>query len=176
MCARFEQDTKAFTLAYAHGWKVADDLNDVDVRDDVRPTNRLLAVADLGDGLALHGASWGWPKSPRMGKGVIINATTEKLTTPYWRQGTRCWIPASAWFEWTGEVGAKIKHRFALTSGEPFMLAGLARTFDDVVRVVVVTQPAPAALAHIHDRAPVPLDFECPGNADRPVIDRIAAA
>lgn len=177
MCARFEQDTKVFTLAFAHGWLAADDINDVDVRDDVRPTNRLLAVGDLGDGLKLHGASWGWPKPASMGKGVVVNAMTEKLaTSSFWRLGTRCWIPASAWFEWTGPVKAKVRHRFALSSGEPFLLAGLARVIDDVVHVVVVTQPAPAALSHIHDRAPVPLDFDCAGGADRQVMERIVAA
>lgn len=66
MCARFEQDTKVFTLAFAHGWLAADDINDVDVRDDVRPTNRVLAVGNFGDGLKLHGASWGWPKPASM--------------------------------------------------------------------------------------------------------------
>ena len=177
MCARFEQRDKAFTLAFAHGWPIADDANDLDILKDIRPTNKVIMVGDTGEGLAVHGSRWGFTKPTRMGKGVIINATSERLdSSPMWRTAGRCWIPATAWIEWTGEPGAKILHRFTLPDEVPFMLAGLWRKEGEDLRVVVVTQPAPKHLEHIHDRAPIPLPIDAPDSGTRvQVIDQITA-
>lgn len=42
MCTRFEQRDKAFTLAFAQGWMITEHAHDLDVRNDVRPTNLVL--------------------------------------------------------------------------------------------------------------------------------------
>lgn len=70
---------------------------------------------------------------------------------------------ASAWYEWTGEKGAKEKWRFSRADGGPVWFAGLwdqADTTDEgpVASFTILTMPSGGPLERFHDRAPVILD------------------
>ena len=77
----------------------------------------------------------------------------------------RCIVPASSWFEWTGEPGSKVKHRFGRTDGKAIWFAGLwdrCTTPDagDVSSFSIMTGPSAGWLTTYHDRAPVILEPE----------------
>lgn len=75
----------------------------------------------------------------------------------------RCIIPASAWFEWTGDKGGKTKHRFARADGSLLWFAGL---WDHVITpdagefgsFTILTGPSSGWLGDYHTRAPVTLN------------------
>jgi putative SOS response-associated peptidase YedK len=75
----------------------------------------------------------------------------------------RCIVPASAWFEWTGEPGSKVKHRFARADGKAIWFAGLwdrcsASDAGYVTSFTIMTGPSAGWLSDYHDRAPVILE------------------
>jgi len=99
-----------------------------------------------------------WGFANPAGKGVLINARAETAAVkPTFRDclaSRRCLVPAQGFYEWRHEAGRKKKERFrvARADGRPLMMAGL---YDEAGRFVIVTQPANAAVAPLHDRMPV---------------------
>jgi len=113
-------------------------------------------------------ARWGliphWAKDPKIGY-RMINARAETVAEkpafrrPFQRQ--RCVIPADSFYEWQRVGTRKTPYRIAMTSGTPFMFAGLWDTWDDpatraplVTCTIITTTPNPL-LKPIHDRMPV---------------------
>ena len=75
----------------------------------------------------------------------------------------RCIVPASAWYEWTGEPGSKVKHRFARCDGRAIWFAGLwdrCATPDAgaITSFTILTGPSAGWLSDYHSRAPVILE------------------
>jgi len=97
------------------------------VPDMVRPT--LPGPVLLGDGRARL-MSWGFRRVIG-GQGVqaIVNARSEKIREwPWldaWTAGRRCLVPVGAWFEFTGEKGAKRPMEFRSPDGGWLWAAGL---------------------------------------------------
>lgn len=184
MCGRF--DTSHLTWS-----QIADQLGrfapirtapqNLEPNADVRPTTSQL-VARIEDGAwDLERMRWGLVPFWRNGKPLkdtargakdgfgltTFNCRVESAATASTFKGAfarrRCIAPASAWYEWTGEPGSKVKHRFARADGEPVWFAGLwdrCATPDagDVVSFTIMTGPSAGMLADYHDRAPVVLD------------------
>jgi putative SOS response-associated peptidase YedK len=133
---------------------------------DLVPGQTVPAV--LGDGqnrLAL--LRWGlipsWAKDPSIGR-RLFNARAETLAEkPSFKnafKNHRCLIPASGFYEWTGEKGKKQAIRFGLRSGEPFAFAGLYETWHppagEAIRACTIVTTEPNGLiAPFHDRMPV---------------------
>jgi putative SOS response-associated peptidase YedK len=75
----------------------------------------------------------------------------------------RCIVPANGWYEWTGPLGRKTKHRFARRDGRPLWFAGIwdrcttpdAGAFGSFT---ISVGPSEGWLADYHDRAPVILE------------------
>src|SRR5258708_12378775 len=72
----------------------------------------------------------------------------------------RCIIPASAFFEWKGNPGAKVKYRIARKDGELFGFAGLYEHWRDpnsdtelATCTIITTQPT-ALVPPIHTPMP----------------------
>ncbi|MFW2346398.1 MAG: SOS response-associated peptidase [Brevundimonas mediterranea] len=185
MCGRFETTGK-FTWAEIH--KALSTIAPVTTPplnlqpdDDVRPTT-IQATARLeSDGWVVEKMRWGLVPFWRSGKPLkdtdkgkddgfklsTFNARSETCAgTSTFREAyakRRCIIPASAWFEWTGEKGAKTKHRFARLDGDLIWFAGL---WDHVVTpdagefgsFTILTGPSSGWLGDYHTRAPVILD------------------
>lgn len=184
MCGRF--DTSHLTWAEIHAQlslfaPVATPPQNMEPNPDVRPTTRQL-TARLEDGAcAVEPMRWGlvpfWRngkplKDSEKGKGdgfklTTFNARVESCAgastfrEAYRRR--RCIVPASAWFEWTGEPGAKVKHRFARADSAPIWFAGLwdrCETPDAgvITSFAILTGPSAGMLGEYHDRAPVILE------------------
>jgi putative SOS response-associated peptidase YedK len=142
---------------------------------DVRPT-QLAPIVRLAAGHDEHErgarecvlARWGlvpvWAKELKFGS-RCINARAETLATaPAFRAAyrkRRCLVPVSAFYEWTGPAGHKVKWRVGAKDDPPFALAGLWEWWKDpasgegVETYTIVTCDANAQLAPIHDRMPV---------------------
>lgn len=86
----------------------------------------------------------------------------------------RCLIPADSFFEWQERDGKRQPFRVMFKSGEPFCFAGLwdrwikqptrfntdtdldeAPPSETIESFTIITQPANAAMAPLHDRMPV---------------------
>lgn len=112
-------------------------------------------------------AQWDWERKPSMPRGgPIINATIEKLDGSFWGaafSSSRCIVPMTGYFEWTGEKGDKTPH--FLHADGTLAAAGLTWSFgaaDGTRRraFVVVTREARDASGEIHDRMPAFVDDE----------------
>jgi len=143
MCGRF--DTSHLTWADIHHQlstllPVRSAALNLEPSDDVRPTTSQ-AVARVEDGpFVIEKMRWSlvphWcngkpikdsaPGAKDGFKLTTFNCRTEPFTddsekvSSTWAgpfKSKRCIVPASAWYEWTGERGDKTKHRFARGDG-----------------------------------------------------------
>jgi len=138
---------------------------------DVRPTelNPIIRLNRARDARECALARWGlvpsWAKDLSFGT-RCINARAESLATAAAFRGAyearRCLVPASAFYEWSGAKGKRIKWRVVLKDEPLFALAGLWEWWKDrggddppVHSYTIVTTDANAALMPIHERMPV---------------------
>ena len=150
MCSRFEMEAGAGAIAQRFSLAAPPPLANA---PELRPTDPALVIAPEGPCLLGWGLSVEWDAKP------LINARAETLS----RKKTfrpllesRCLVPATAYFEWRKDGGARRKNRIGLADGTLFAFAGLS----DGERFTIVTcRPSPA-IAHIHDRMPVMLAAE----------------
>ncbi len=186
MCGRF--DTSNLTWAQIHAQlsrfaPVVTPPQNLQPDDDVRPTTPQL-TARLEEGAwVLEKMRWGLVPFWRSGKPLKDTEKGRddgfKLTTFNARVETchsastfreafakrRCIVPASAWYEWTGDKGAKTRHRFARADGQPIWLAGLwdrCSTPDagEFASFTILTGPSSGWLTDYHSRAPVILEAD----------------
>jgi putative SOS response-associated peptidase YedK len=145
-------------------------------REHIRPTNsawivRPLDAAAPREGVSLAEARWWLVPFFHNGpvkdwKPMCTNARAESVATtatfrePFRRR--RCLVPATHFFEWTGEKGAKTMWRFTRTGAELFCFAGLwdrAHTADGTVESFTILTCAPGPdCAPYHTRQPVILE------------------
>jgi putative SOS response-associated peptidase YedK len=161
MCGRYEViDGKRVYSRF----RVAQPMLPIPDNGDVRPTQQVV-VLQTDHILCLM--QWGlipsWAKDPRIGT-KMINARAEGIESkPSFKRplrSQRCIIPASAFFEWKGNPGAKAKYRIARKDGDLFGFAGLYDTWRDptggelTTCTIITTQPNDI-VAPIHNRMPV---------------------
>lgn len=131
-------------------------------RYSIAPTNEAPVVRTNEGARELERATWDWPKPANRPKGApIINARIEKLMEPFWRTGftrSRCLVPMTGYFEWTGEKGDKTPHYIHGTG--LLAAAGMTRLVDGEPRFVVVTREGRDAAGEIHARMPAFLPEE----------------
>lgn len=185
MCGRF--DTSHLTWREIHDQlslfgPVTSAAPNMEPNDDVRPTTRQV-TARLGDdgGWVVEAMRWGlvpfWRsgkplKDTEKGRGdgfklTTFNARAEGCASSAVFRGAfarrRCIVPASAWYEWTGEKGAKTKHAFRRRDGGPIWFGGLwdrCATPDEgeFASFTIITGPSAGWLSDYHDRAPLILE------------------
>ena len=185
MCGRFDTSHLTWADIHAHlsgfGLPLKTDPLNLQASDDVRPTTPQITARVDGDGWIVEKMRWGlipfWRngkpiKDTVKGKGdgfklTTFNARVETCAGASTFKGAwerrRCIVPASAWFEWTGEKGAKTKHRFARVDGQPIWFAGLwdrvtSPDEGDVASFTIITGPSAGHLGDYHDRAPAILE------------------
>lgn len=180
MCGRF---SNRLTWREIHDlYAIHDDFPapNLEPRSNVSPTQKSLVVRlDPASGRrqALF-LRWGlipfWSKSPKDMKLTTINARSETITSkPAFRDAVkkrRAILPVCAWYEFTGEPGAKQPWRFVRVDGEPISLAAVwdrwlpkgeaeeGEASGPVESFAIATTSASADTAEIHDRMPVVLE------------------
>jgi putative SOS response-associated peptidase YedK len=118
---------------------------------------------------------WGllpaWVKDPRK-FALLINARSETVSEkPAFKNAIRrrrCLIPADGYYEWHVSEDRKRPCFIHRRDGRALGFAGLAETWigpngEELDTVAIITAPARAVLAELHDRVPVtiaPEDFE----------------
>lgn len=130
---------------------------------NVCPTDSVHVVTAEG-GRSLSAMRWGflpaWYKAPNAGP-LLINARAETVATkPAFREACRarrCLIPATAFYEWTGEKGAKQPWRIARSDGAPLAFAGIWQRWgpEGLPTCAIVTCGANEVMARLHHRMPV---------------------
>jgi putative SOS response-associated peptidase YedK len=105
-------------------------------------------IRAAGNGVELAPMRFGFPP-PRKGAGPVFNFRSEGRR---FADSKRCLIPASAFFEFTGERYPKTRHRFWM-SGEPmFAIAGLWREGDAGEAFTMLTTDPGPDIEPVHDR------------------------
>ncbi|MBP7000454.1 SOS response-associated peptidase [Amaricoccus sp.] len=144
-----------------------------EARLNVSPTEAIPAVVPVAGGRRIEAMRWGlpppWRSAPKQPP-LLINARAETLATaPAFREAARerrCLIPADGFYEWSGGKGARVPWSIRPRAGGPIAFAGVwqawGRPGERIPTCAIVTCPANARLAAIHDRMPVviaPGDF-----------------
>src|SRR5438105_3265718 len=144
-------------------------------RHNIAPTQPIPVVILENGNRHFRLMRWGllpaWVKDPRKFS-LLINARAETVAEkPAFQNAIkrrRYLIPADGYYEWQASEKRKRPHFIHRRDGHPIGLAGLAETWigpngEEMDTVAIVTAPASADLAVLHDRVPVtisPGDFE----------------
>jgi len=172
VCGRFSLTTPGELIAETFG---LDEAPELQPRYNIAPTQPVLAVRRPreDDPRELVPLRWGLMgpglRDPSQGP-PLINARAETAARkPAFREAfrhRRCLIPADGFYEWQGEKGAKVPHVIRPRTGGLIAFAGVWRDWRGEGGVIptcaIITCPANATLAPIHDRMPVvigPGDF-----------------
>jgi len=144
-------------------------------RYNVAPTQHCTVVLQRDGERQLAMLRWGlvpfWARDPSVGA-RMINARVETVASkPAFKQAVsrrRCLVAADGYYEWKKLLGRKDKQPMFLhrDSGSPLAFAGLWERWREptnhpdaspMVRetFTILTQPAEASIADIHDRMPV---------------------
>jgi putative SOS response-associated peptidase YedK len=130
---------------------------------NVKPTQTVEALFVRKGALVAANARWWlvpqWFKgAPKDWKATTFNAKIETADTlPSFRGASRCAIPASGYFEWTGDKGQKQPWWITTQSNAPMLFfAGLQTRLESGLRTCsILTRPALTQTAHLHPRSPV---------------------
>jgi len=145
-------------------------------REQIRPTDRGAIIRPLDADAPSAGVEWleaRWWLIPSFHKRAVkdwrpicTNARADSVAAkPVFREPfkrRRCLVPATHYFEWTGEAGAKTMWRFTKPGDDMFCFAGLwdvAQTTDGRIEsfTILTTEAGPDS-APYHHRQPVILD------------------
>lgn len=171
MCGRFTLFLDAETLQEVFG--VSEIPADYTPRYNIAPSQPVGVITNLHP-QRMEWMRWGlipsWAKDPAIGE-RMINARAETLTEkPSFRTAfarRRCIIPATGFYEWksVGEGQKRIPYFIGLREHAPFAFAGLWEVWlnekgEEVHSCAIITCPANALVAELHDRMPVILDLQ----------------
>ena len=144
----------------------------IEPSNDVRPTEMrpIVRLTRHGDARECVFARWGlvphWAKDIKFGVRCINARSDTVATTAAFKDAfkrKRCLIPATAFFEWSGEKGHKTKWCITLKDEPLFAFAGLWEWWRDPAKpnepgvesfTILTTEPNDL-LSDIHDRMPV---------------------
>lgn len=140
--------------------------------DQIRPTNRAPTIRASADGAwEVAQLRWGLvpffhKKAAKDWKMLGTNARSETVSTTgmykdaYARR--RCLVPATHYFEWTGEKGAKVMWRFTIRDQPTFAFPGLwdraGPPGEEFESFTLLTSAPGADQAPYHERQPVILE------------------
>jgi len=133
---------------------------------NIKPTQSVQMAYSGPNGLQADVARWWfvphWHKGDvKDWKATTFNARMETAhEKPVFRtawKSQRCVIPASGYYEWTGEKGKKQPWVISVEQNAPvFFFAGLYSTLQDGTKTcTIVTREAEASIKELHHRMPV---------------------
>jgi putative SOS response-associated peptidase YedK len=164
MCSRYFLDADGNIIAYTFQVPVHDRIRK---RFNIAPTQEAPVIrAAAGGAREVAMLRWGlvpfWAKEIAIGS-KMINARCETLREkPAFRQAfrsRRCVVPASGFFEWTGEAGQRVPHAITVQGRALLPFAGLWESWKDahghtVETYTIVTTAANPFMTGMHDRMP----------------------
>lgn len=172
MCGRF---TQMMTWAELEGlYSIHDkNLSNLEPRYNISPTDPALVVRrDSKGDMKLEQMRWWlvpffWKKSlkevpPAFNARAETVATTSLFNEAFQRR--RCIVPASGFYEWTGDKKARLPWYITSADGLPLSFADLyerwknPETAETIQSCTIITTAANAFMSNIHDRMPVILD------------------
>ena len=168
MCSRYFLDADGNVISFTFHVPVHDRVRK---RFNLAPTQEAPVVRAAGaGGREIAMLRWGlvpfWAKDLSIGN-RMINARSETVgEKPSFRnafRARRCLVPATGFYEWTGEAGHKVPHAITFADQPVFAFAGLWESWRDksnpdapaVETYTLLTTDANRALSAIHDRMPV---------------------
>jgi putative SOS response-associated peptidase YedK len=162
MCGRYElvDGQRIFTR-----FRVTNKAPAIPDNVDVRPTQQVFVLqTDHVLSLMKWGLVPSWAKDPSVGS-KMINARAEGIESkPSFKKplrSQRCIVPASAFFEWKGNPGTKVKYRIARKDDDLFGFAGLYDHWRnptdgrELTTCTIITTEPNELVAPIHNRMPV---------------------
>jgi putative SOS response-associated peptidase YedK len=167
MCGRYMITTAFEAMARLFDATLAE-LGPDEPRLNVSPTETVPVVVSHEGDRTVVPMRWGfvpaWYRAVNE-RPLIINARAEEIARkPAFREAVRsrrCLLPADGFYEWEGAKGARTPWVVRPHEG-PIAFAGLWQDWRRLPTCAIVTCPANATLAPIHDRMPVivaPEDF-----------------
>lgn len=169
MCSRYFLDADGNVIAYTFQVPVHDRIRK---RFNIAPTQEapVIRAARSGAGREVAMLRWGlvpfWAKDPSVGN-KMINARSETvMEKPAFRQAfkaRRCIVPASGFFEWTGEPKYRVPHAITVAGRPIIAFAGLWECWKDaeghaLETYTILTTAGNRFMAGMHDRMPAILD------------------
>lgn len=164
MCGRYTQRKPGKPIARYYG--LDDNGLEIVPRFNIAPTQRVIAVINGQEGLALTQLKWGlipaWAKEASIGS-KLINARAETLAEkPSFRNALkqrRCLIPADGWYEWRAEGKAKQPYFFHRRDDGLFSFAGLWEQWrtpegETLATCTIITTEPNELAAQYHTRMP----------------------
>lgn len=165
MCGRFALGIPRKRLEECFGTVAPDSYSP---RYNIGPGQDIIVVEEQGAGIGMGGRRWGliphWTKTASSTH-AMINARSETVfDKPAFRDAvrrSRCLVPAQAFYEWEKTDSGKQPYAIGLDSEAVFAMAGIGSRWIDpdsgetVYSVAVLTCPANARVAAVHDRMPV---------------------
>jgi putative SOS response-associated peptidase YedK len=162
MCGRYVSPEQA---SIERAWKIdRTSSNPFPRRFNVQPSTAVPVLRLEQGALTLGAARWGliphWWKQDKP-PSATINARLEDISgKPMWRdpiRRSRCLLPAEGWYEWRQTASGKQPHYITRRDRRPFCFAGLYSVWRDAPSCALLTTPALAPIAEVHDRMPVVL-------------------
>jgi putative SOS response-associated peptidase YedK len=168
MCGRF---TQHYSWTEVHGFlSFLGPPRNLRPRYNIAPTTTVDVIRRGPKGRELVPMRWGlipaWWNKPAKELPATHNARAETVAEKPMYRGAfrerRCIIPASGFYEWTGEKKARQPHLFTAADGSPVLaFAGLWESWRDpatgeaVLSCTLIVSGASAWMQRYHDRMPV---------------------
>ncbi len=161
MCNRYTLEKKIFD---EHLAQMNQSLHEELENEIIRPTNQVPIAMLANKKLELHFSRWwlipSWFKgNMKDWKAATFNARIETAREKpafreAWRNG-RCLVPASSYFEFTGDTSPKQAWEIRpQTNTDFFWMAGLYTKWNGLITNTIVTRSPNPDIAQIHDRQP----------------------
>lgn len=179
MCGRFSQHyTWEQIHAFSQPLTIERTGSNLEPRYNVCPTQKIDVITQFKGEKQRSLSQMRWGLVPFFWKKTLkelpatFNARAETVAEKpmfrsAFREGKRCIIPASGYYEWTGEKGHKQPHYFTRRDGGIIGIAGLwdawnptGKPQDIVMSCTMIIGPANDFVAPFHDRMPVILERE----------------
>lgn len=172
MCGRF---TQTYTWAEIHAMYnlTAVTPRNIQPRYNIAPTTQVGVITQKGGALDYSEMRWwlipsSWKQPLSEFKYTTFNAKAEELAQKRTFAGplkrSRCLIPATGFFEWSGPKEARQPWFISARDAKPLTFAGLFDTWhdkatgEDVKSCTIITCAANAFMTNIHNRMPVILE------------------
>lgn len=165
MCSRYFLDADGNVIAYAFRVPALDAIRR---RFNIAPSQEAPVIRGGAGGAGREVAMlrWGlvpsWAKDPSVGSRMINARSETAAAKPAFRdafRSRRCAVPASGFYEWTGEAKRRVPHAITVEGRPLIAFAGLWESWKDgagkpLETYTILTTAANGFVSPMHDRMP----------------------